>query len=134
MTTGENEKKYVILIAEDEYVNYVYLETLINERLMMDSRILHAKNGVEAIEICRNNRNIDLLLIDLKMPKIDGFEAAKQIREFRPDLPIVAETAYSLKEDVESAISAGCTDFISKPISAESLQKILNKHLSINDE
>lgn len=127
-------KKYTILIVEDEEINYIYLETLICERFKLDSAILHARNGKEAIDICKNNPKIDLVLMDLKMPVMDGFEATRLIREFRPDLPVVAETAYSLREDMERALLAGCNDFISKPLSIECLYGIIVKYLIINNE
>lgn len=95
----------------------------------IECEILHAKNGKEAIEICKQNTNINLILMDLKMPIMNGFEATKKIKEFRPNLSIVAQTAYRSNEDKEKAFSAGCNDFISKPISEETLNEIINKYL-----
>jgi len=120
--------KYTILIVEDEEVNYLYLEILLEE-LEHNFKVLYAKHGQEAIEICKENTNIDLVLMDLKMPIMNGFDATKLIKKFRPCLPIVAQTAYSTKEEKRQAFSAGCDDFISKPISEKTLNRILNKNL-----
>ena len=124
-----NQKKYLILIVEDEEVNYLYLETLLEAEIKINCDIIHAKNGLEAIEICKQNANIDIILMDLKMPIMNGYEATMQIRKFRPNLPIIAQTAYSTVSDREKAISAGCNDFISKPIAEKKLTELLNLQL-----
>ena len=124
----EKQNNYIILIVEDEEVNYLYLETLL-ENLELNLKILHAKNGKEAVEMCKQNSEIDFVLMDMKMPIMNGFEATKLIKEFQPNLPIVAQTAYSSEEEKVQAFSAGCDDFISKPISKETLSDIINKYL-----
>ena len=123
-------EKYTILIVEDEEVNYLYLDTLL-EDFELNIKTLHAKHGQEAVKICMNNSEIDLVLMDLKMPIMNGFEATKLIKVFRPNLPIVAQTAYSTGEEKGQAISAGCDDFISKPISEETLNETIVKYLII---
>jgi PAS domain S-box-containing protein len=129
-TTIEKQDKYTILIVEDEEVNHLYLETLL-EYCEINFKTIHAKHGKEAVEMCKENSEIDFVLMDMKMPIMTGFEATKLIKEFRPNLPIVAQTAYSTKEEKEQAISAGCDDFISKPISEKKLNEIINKYLII---
>ncbi|MEA3450932.1 MAG: response regulator [Bacteroidota bacterium] len=126
--TGKQDK-YTILIVEDEEVNYLYIDTLL-EDIELNLTTLHAKHGKEAVEMCKENAEIDFVFMDLKMPIMTGFEATKQIKEFRPDLPIVAQTAYSTRDEKEQAFSAGCDDFISKPISEETLSEIINKYLT----
>ena len=121
--------KYTILIAEDEEVNYMYIETILKDVMKLDVNILHAKNGREAIETCKNNSTIDIILMDIKMPFLNGLIATKQIRKFRPNLPIIAQTAYSTIEDKEEALAVGCNDFISKPIEKETLTNIIDKFL-----
>ncbi|MCD4794752.1 MAG: PAS domain S-box protein [Bacteroidales bacterium] len=123
------KEKYTILIAEDEEVNYLYLETLLVDESELTCKILHAKNGQETVEICKDNSHIDLVLMDLKMPIMNGYEATKLIKEFCPDLPIVAQTAYSTTEDIDKAMSAGCDDFISKPISEDDFNEVINKFI-----
>lgn len=126
---GDIQNKHIILIAEDEEINYLYLEILLNDVIGLDCEIIHVKNGLEAVEKCRENPAIDFVLIDLKMPIMDGYEAIKQIKKLRPKLPIVVQTAYSRLEEQERAALAGCDDFVSKPISQEILKKMINKYL-----
>ncbi len=120
------ENKIKILIAEDEEINYLYLETLL-QTINEGFEIIHAKNGKEAINICRITPEIKLILMDLKMPIINGFEATKQIKKFRLQVTIIAQTAYSTNEYKRKAKLAGCTDFISKPISEKILRQKLKK-------
>ncbi|MEN8119945.1 MAG: response regulator [Bacteroidota bacterium] len=122
--------KYIILVVEDEEVNYLYLETLFVYVIDLNCTVLHAKNGKEAVDMCKNNAEINFVFMDLKMPVMNGYEASRQIREFRPGLPIVAQTAYSTKEDEEKAKRAGCDDFISKPIDENSIKKVLYRYIS----
>jgi CheY-like chemotaxis protein len=110
----------------------LYLETLILNKIKLDCNILHAKDGNEAVSICRNKKNIQLVLMDLKMPIMNGYEATKLIKEFRPDLPIIAQTAYSTSIERGKAALFGCDNFISKPITEETLSEILNNYLTIN--
>ena len=124
-------EQYTILIVEDEEVNYLYIDTLL-EDFELNLNTLHAKHGKEAIEMCKENSKIDLVLMDMKMPIMNGFEATKLIKEFRPNLPIVAQTAYSISSDRNKAFLAGCNDFISKPIKEEILEDIIVKCLKIN--
>ncbi|MDB9873793.1 response regulator [Flavobacteriaceae bacterium] len=127
----EEEEKEVhkcnILIAEDEEINFLFLEILLKNEVDLHCSIIHAKNGAEAVAICRKNTEIDFVLMDLKMPIMDGFEAIKLIKEFRPELPIVAQTAFSSAEDKERVFAAGFNDFLSKPISQEALSEVINK-------
>jgi CheY-like chemotaxis protein len=125
----ENKKKYTILIAEDEDVNYMVLEILLEDKLKFPCIIIHAKDGLEAVELCKSNSAIEMVLMDIKMPKMDGREATRIIKEFRPNLPIIAQTAYSSPEEKEKAFLAGCDDFMSKPISKEDLDSKLKNYL-----
>jgi len=126
-TDNEKNTKY-ILIAEDEEINLLFIEELLT-RSEFNIKTIHAKNGKEAIDICKQNKKLNLVLMDLKMPIINGYEATKQIKEICPNLPIIAQTAYSTKSEKEKAIKAGCDDFISKPISKEIFIKLINKYL-----
>ncbi|MFK5957640.1 MAG: response regulator [Lutibacter sp.] len=116
-------------MAEDEEVNYIFIETLLQDSMKIDCTLLHAKNGKEAIDICKNNSTINLVFMDIKMPLMNGFEATKIIKELNPNIPIIAQTAYSTPSDIKKSKEAGCYDFISKPISKKTLNFILNKHL-----
>jgi signal transduction histidine kinase len=118
--TGEEKdrQKPVILIVEDEEVNFLYFQEVIID---MNVEILHAKSGNEAIDICKKNSKIDLILMDIKLPDIDGYEVVKRIKKCRGSLPIIAQTAYAMAGDKEKAINAGCIDYISKPIDDKDL-------------
>lgn len=123
----ENTHKYTILIAEDEAINFLFLEILLKKQIDLGCALIHAKNGAEAVEICKKNDDINLVLMDLKMPVMDGFEAVKLIKEIRPKLPIVAQTAFSSIEDKEKVFAAGFNDFLSKPINKEALLDVINR-------
>jgi CheY-like chemotaxis protein len=124
-----NKKKHTILIAEDEEVNFMVLEILLQEKLKFPCTLIHAIDGLEAVEFCKSNPSIEMVLMDIKMPKMDGHEATKIIKEFRPNLPIIAQTAYATPEEREKAFLAGCDDFIVKPIDKEMLRTVLNNYL-----
>ena len=120
--------KHTILIAEDEDVNYLFIEILLKEKMNLNCTTIHAKDGVAAVEICKNNNNIDFILMDISMPLLDGYEATKQIRTFNKTVPIVMQTAYSTIEDKEKAIEVGCNNFITKPINRKELKTILDSY------
>jgi len=122
--------KETILIAEDEEINYLYIETLLREILNIKCIILHAKNGQEAIDICKNNNEITLILMDVKMPIVDGFVATREIKNFRPNLPIIAQTAYATPDDVEKAMKVGCDGYLSKPIKIGDFTKVISEYVT----
>ncbi|MDP2237112.1 MAG: response regulator [Bacteroidales bacterium] len=118
-------KKPIILIAEDEDSNYTVLKMLLEKKL--SAEIFRARNGLEAVEITRTNERINLVLMDIKMPVMDGFEATGIIKTERKELPVIAITAYGLSGDEHKALSAGCDDYVSKPIQTNALfEKIKN--------
>ncbi|OYT12997.1 MAG: hypothetical protein B6I19_07485 [Bacteroidetes bacterium 4572_114] len=108
----------VALIVEDDEVSLFYFETIL-EGIFRE--IIYAKTGNEAIEICRGNTDIDIVLMDIKMPVMNGYDAAREIRKFNKDLVIIAQTAYAQVGDREKALEAGCNDYITKPIKKEIL-------------
>lgn len=116
-----------ILIAEDDDVSYTYLEILLSEE---NCRILRAFDGKETIEMVRNNPEIDLVLMDLKMPEINGIEATYEIRKFNTHIPIIAQTAYVFESDRIEALNAGCNDYFSKPIRKHIFLKRMEKYLN----
>jgi len=127
--TNNNRGHYTILIAEDDKSNSIYLEALLEDEIRGNFEVIQVKNGQEAIDLCQKNKSIDLILMDLKMPGIDGIEATKKIKNFLPELPVIAQTASSSENDIEMAKNAGCDDFISKPILREDLSLLLRKFL-----
>jgi PAS domain S-box-containing protein len=108
-----------ILIAEDDETNFYYLNALLNRET--NAKILHASNGKEAISLFKSNPEIRLILMDMKMPEIDGFEATRQIKLIDKNVHIIAITAYAMSGDEERIIAAGCDDYLSKPINKKNL-------------
>jgi len=119
------ESKLKILIAEDDQGSEILLSLAVEK---FSKNIFKARNGIEAVEICRNNTDIDLVLMDIKMPEMDGYEATRRIRQFNKDLVIVAQTAFALTGDRERAMEAGCNDYISKPIKKDKLMELMQKY------
>ena len=124
--TDQAENKITILIAEDEEYNFLYLEELLNNT---DIQIIHTKDGKETVEYCRQNPIIDLILMDIKMPIMTGHEAAKQIKDFRPDLIIIAQSAYALEHERVKYSGTAFDDYITKPINKDKLKQILTKYI-----
>ncbi len=116
----------IILIAEDEPANYLFLEKIIKTTQAL---IIRAENGSEAIEHATKNPSIDLVLMDIFMPDVDGFAAAKKIKSIRPDLPIVAQTFYQQEMDAEKYEEAGFNAVIRKPININKLLAVLERFL-----
>ena len=117
--SGKNDdvSKLKILIVEDDEVSEMLLEEIVK---MFGKEILKARTGAEAVEVCRDNPDIDLIMMDIRMPELSGYKATKQIREFNKEVIIIAQTAYGLKGDKEKAIESGCDDFIAKEKAIES--------------
>ncbi|MDY8137329.1 response regulator [Aquimarina sp. 2201CG5-10] len=127
----EESKKHIILIAEDGEVNFLFLKMILIKMTNYDFIIHRAKNGKEAVDLCQENNNIDLVLMDIKMPIMDGYDATAKIKKIRPDLPIIAQTAYSTEEDIQKALAAGCDDFVSKPVDSKILKPMLLKYFAM---
>ena len=118
-----NEK--IILVAEDDNINFILLEKLLK---MHGFAVIRAKDGLEAVQICKENQEIDLVFMDIKMPNLNGYEAFLRIREFNPDLPIIAQTSYSFSEEIEKIKEIGFSDYISKPLDKEKIHLIIKKY------
>jgi len=115
----------IMLIAEDDAFSYSYLETLLeNEPITL----LHTLDGIETVRAVKENQNISMILMDIKMPYLNGLEASKQIREFNKTIPIIVQTAYAFANDKIKAMEAGCSDYISKPVDAATLMGLINKY------
>lgn len=129
--TAIANENYTILVAEDEQVNYLYIEAIFEEKKDINFTLIHAKNGKESVDICLNNKNIDLVLMDIKMPLMSGHEASEKIKSVFPNLPIIAQTAYSTESDRKLALKHGCDDYISKPLNKELLFNLIDKYLKV---
>lgn len=125
-TTSLGEEE-VILVAEDDNINFLLIENILKN---YNFRIIRAKDGLEAIEFCKTNQEIDLVLMDIKMPNLDGYEAFIEIRKFNPTIPIIAQTSYSFEEELEKIKKLGFNDFISKPIQKQKLFELIKVYMN----
>ena len=113
---------------EDDDIDFLLLKTLLNEKTDFDFNILHAINGKEAIEAFRNTP-YDIILLDLIMPLLNGFEAIAPLQEIHPGKPIIALTSHSSDTNKEKALAAGCNDFMSKPVNHQRLKDVLTRYI-----
>ncbi len=114
------------LIAEDEEDNFRYLEVALS---ISNASLIWARNGAEAVDIFNRIDNIDLVLMDIKMPEMDGYTATKEIKLKSKGVPVIAQTAYAMSEEKEKSKQAGCDDYIAKPINYSDLLKVIHKHV-----
>ncbi len=126
-TTLENGD-FTILIAEDDNLSFLYVQACLSD---YNCAIIRACNGLEAVKIANENPNIDLILMDINMPEMGGYDALKEIRKTNKEIKVVAQTGLAMSGDKESMLEAGFNDYISKPISTSQLIDTLNKHLII---
>jgi len=115
-----------ILIAEDDDANYMLLEKTLEKT---HAQIIHAENGKEAVRIFKSNPNINLILMDIRMPVMDGIEATSQIKLIDRNIPIIVQTAFTMSSEKEKSFKAGCDDYISKPINIKELYATIYKYL-----
>jgi len=117
-----------ILIAEDEEIIDTYITMVISKYC---TEIFHAQTGVEAVDLCKAHPDLDFILMDMRMPHLDGYGATRSIREFNKNVVIIAQTAFAMTGDKEKAMEAGCNDYITKPINGNRLLELLVKWNSI---
>ncbi len=120
--------KLKILIAEDDEASELFITIAVK---IFGNDILTARTGFETVEICRNNPDIDLILMDIKMPGMNGYEATRQIRQFNKDVVIIAQTAFGLIGDREKSIEAGCNDYLAKPLQKNELINLVNRYFNL---
>jgi len=127
VSTIDRKSDITILIAEDNAVNFLYFEEVFSN---YGYTILHAWDGVEALELLKKHTNIDLILMDMEMPVMNGYEATRAIRKTDKSIPIIAQTANAMNNDKQKALEVGCNDYISKPIALENLLEVVNKYIN----
>jgi CheY-like chemotaxis protein len=115
---------HVLLVAEDDENNYNLISIFLSDH---NVTILRARNGQEAVDLCKSNKDIELILMDINMPVMDGYTATRLIKEIRPEVPVIAQTAYA--DDRIEALKSGCVDFIAKPFNKDSLLRVINIYL-----
>lgn len=118
------EASHVLLVVEDDENNFNLISIFLSDQIVT---ILRARNGQEAVDLCKSKKDIDLILMDINLPVMDGYTATRLIREILPGVPVIAQTAYA--DDKIEALKSGCVDFIAKPFNKNDFLKILNKHL-----
>ena len=133
MAKRKPKKNYVwedktFLVAEDDKFSYKFLESFLKQT---KANVLHATDGKEAVAICQDNRNIDLVLMDIQMPEMNGLQATEIIKRFNKELPIIAQTANAITEEKQRCYEAGCDDFITKPVNISELYSKIDKWLSV---
>jgi PAS domain S-box-containing protein len=119
-------KDKTILLVEDEEVNYLYVKELLDNTGII---LLHAPTGEDAIQLCKSSVPVDLVLMDMRLPGINGFEATKQIKRIRENIPVIAQTAYAMENERQDCIDAGCDHYITKPFDQDLLFGVLNNFL-----
>jgi signal transduction histidine kinase/CheY-like chemotaxis protein len=124
---ANHEKKMKILIAEDDLISKLFINKAIQP---FSKEIINVSNGVDAVAACLNNKDIDLVLMDIKMPIMEGYEASREIRQFNKDVIIIAQTAYGLSGDKDKSLNAGFTDYITKPINKSELESLMKKYFN----
>lgn len=124
MDLYDANKNVTILIAEDEESNFLLLKTILKRYC----NILHARTGIELLDIYKDHP-ADLILLDIKMPEMNGIEALKEIRKFDTNIPIIMQSAYAFENDMEAARVAGCNGFVTKPINIKELKETISKFL-----
>jgi PAS domain S-box-containing protein len=122
----EQNNTRTILIAEDEEVNFLFLEEILSD---LDIHILHAKNGLDAVDYFKSNPDIDIILMDIKMPVMNGLEATKEIKKIKNNVPVIAQTAYATEADKQIALEIGCDAYLSKPIDVNELKSLIQHYL-----
>ena len=128
----ENKKKIfvwpnkTILIVEDAVISYELLT-----KFLKDSQVnfLHATNGEQAVDLCKNNNHIDLVLMDIQLPIMNGLEATARIKELKPSLPIIAQTANAMDDERPKILKAGCDAYVLKPINRNELLQTIAKYI-----
>lgn len=117
----------LILIVEDVEANHLFISSALSRT---NAKMMWAKNGKDAVKLALENPDIDLVLMDIRLPELDGYEATRQIKAFRKTLPIIAQTAYVMSNEKGKVLQAGCDDLITKPIRLKVLLETVAKHLN----
>jgi len=120
-----HSKDFKILVAEDDQNSFILLRELLK---VHNIKVIHARNGKEAVDICKNNTEVSMVLMDIKMPIMDGIAATRLIKECRPNLPVIAQSAYVAKQDIENTKNL-FDDYITKPISSHRLKDVLGRFI-----
>ena len=120
---------YTALIVEDEDINYFLASKLLKS---FNIKSIRAINGQVAVDFIENNNYVDIILMDIRMPIMDGYEATKIIKSKKPGIPIIVQTAFCQESDKIKAYDSGCDDYLKKPLNRDVLKDALSKYIKIN--
>ena len=120
-------RKRTVLLVEDHKFSLIALRMMLER---MGIEVIPAENGLEAVNICKLKNDLDLILMDLKMPVMDGYSAMLEIKKIRPGIRIIAETAYALEGDERKILEAGFDDYLAKPITIDILENTVRRNLA----
>jgi CheY-like chemotaxis protein len=130
MSEGQNQSntnhKATVLIVEDELFNFIYFSEVLK---FHNIQSIKAENGLEAVRKVKENPDIDVILMDIKMPFMDGYQAFTEIRKVAPHIPIIAQTAYALIHERNQILDFGFNDYVAKPVEEETLMEVLYRHI-----
>jgi len=116
----------LILVVEDDQMNFNYIDILLKPT---KAEVLHAENGRKAVELCEKHPAINVVLMDIRLPVLNGLDATRQILALRSGLPVIAQTAYAEEDDQKAAFNAGCCEFLAKPIRANEMLDLIRKYI-----
>jgi CheY-like chemotaxis protein len=125
-SSNYNWENKLLLVAEDEDFNYIFLEEVLSETKV---KLIRAKNGQEAVDLFRKHENIDLVLMDMQMPVMNGYDATRSIKNMKKEIPVIAQTAYHYGEAYDEIMAAGCDDFVTKPIDIGGLKSLIARFI-----
>ena len=121
------KNEFKMLIVEDDLISFELYKARLEE---LNLNLIHAKNGQVAVDILKEDSNINLVLMDIRMPLLNGYEATKLIREFNTEVPIIAQTAFAMIPEQKTILESGFTDFLSKPVEEEVLFSMIKKYMN----
>ena len=128
LTDNPPQKGKKVLVVDDEPANCMYLKEILSE---LDAEIVCAGNGKEAVDYCKEKPAFDLVLMDIKMPIMDGYEATKRIKNEKPEITVIAQTAFTTDSDVQRIKSSGFDDYLGKPIRREDLLSVIKMYIGV---
>ena len=117
-------KKFTLLVIEDDEASFRLIEAALR---VIDLKILHTENGQDGI-ILFTEQNVDLVLLDIQLPGMDGYEVLDHLKKINPEIPVIAQTAYSMSDDKDKCIELGCSDFLSKPLNIMQFRELINEY------
>ena len=117
-------KDFTLLVIEDDEASFRLIEAALR---IIELKIIHAADGLEGVQLFVGN-NVDLVLLDIQLPGMDGYEVLNHLKKMKPEVPVIAQTAYSMSNEKDKCIDLGCSDFLTKPLNIIQLRKVISKY------